>query len=248
MLHLWLRYYGQFFKPEDTYILGHDVPGDAGKQLATAASQGFYQLVPVHRPHSYDTRWLTRTVTEFQRFLLQSYRVVVFAAVDEFIIVRREGGLFRYMADSPQIVRCHGWEVVHQRPDEPGLVFEKPILAQRKMWAASKRYSKPLIARTPIYWQPGFTQAVNVRPEQNYDDGVIVVHLHKVDFNFLVYRHRLLAAKRWHPAEINSPLYEHNRTDDLERLAAWMLISSDDPSKPVELTAIPEVIRSGAGL
>lgn len=248
MLQLWLRYYAQSFKPDDIYILGHDVPGDAGRQLAAGASQGFYQLVPVHRPHSYDTRWLTRTATEFQRFLLQSYRVVIFAAVDEFIIVRRKDGLLSYLADSPQVVRCQGWEVVHQRQAEPGLVFEKPILAQRKMWAASKRYSKPLIARTPIYWQPGFTQAVNVRPEQNYEDGVLVVHLHKVDFNFLVYRHRILAAKRWHPAELNSPLYAHNRTDDLEWLAAWMLASSDDPSAPAVLTEIPEVVCSGAGL
>lgn len=244
MFSVWLRYYQRWFEPQDIYVLGHGLRGDIKQTVTAGANQGYYNLLPVHHDHSYDARWMTSTATEFQRFLLRSYRVVVFSAVDEIVAFAGKGGLRQYLANAPTVARCRGYEVVHRREQEGPLTFESPVLAQRRWWYESQRYSKPLIGQVPIYWHPGFSTAANLVDREGFAKDLYVLHLHKVDFDFVVHRHRTLAAARWHPPELRGGLYLHNRLEDPEQLAAWLRLSADMPSQECALTEIPEKLRT----
>lgn len=245
MFNVWLRYYSRWFESRDIYVLAHGIRGDVQRQVENGAQQGLFNLIPVHQEYSYCAVWLASTATMMQRLLLQSYRAVVFSAVDEIVVWTGEGGLRQYLANPPDMARCHGYEIVQRREQEPALVFEQPVLDQRRWWAASQRYSKPLIGTLPIYWRPGFSSAANLADGAGLVPNLYVLHLHKADFNFMVYRHRELAARRWHPPELRQSRYAHNRLEDPEQLAAWMLGAADDPKTTATLLEIPETVRVG---
>lgn len=236
MLPLWLAYYGRDFDPADLYVLDHE-SGDG----STAAVSDRCRVIPVHREVAFDHRWLRDTVEAFQSFLLRSYQTVLFAEVDEFLVAdpRFYRGLSDYIhkLDRPA-ARCAGFNVVHQ-PDEPALRFDAPILAQRTVWHPSLRYNKRLLGRVPFRWTEGFHEELNV-PDDPPDPGLVLVHLHRVDYDWCLARHRASAARKWSEVDIARGDGAQNRIAELGAFEEWFR-SGPDLDSPPEF--IPQHIR-----
>jgi hypothetical protein len=171
---------GRSFAGEDLYVLDHDGTDGSSRQ----ARQRFgVNVLPVHRDRSFDHRWLCETVCRFQAFLLQSYRAVLFAEADEFVVPdpRAFRDLAEYAAalDAPY-ARCTGLNVLHLHDIEPPLDFARPILAQRAACYRSAIYCKPVLAREPLAWEPGFHTARGA--DAPPDGRLYLLHLHRADY------------------------------------------------------------------
>lgn len=237
MLPLWLQYYGRFFEPDDLFVLAHD-SGDG----STEALAGACNVVPVHRRAAFDHRWLRTIVEDFQRFLLRSYDTVLFTEVDEFVVAdpTRHAGLDGYIdAFHGPAVRCSGFNVVHQE-DEPPLRFDAPLLAQRRCWHASLAYSKRLLARIPLQWSQGFHGEYGA-PDDPPDPDLMLIHLHRIDYDWCLERHRRSAARDWNEEDRSGGAGVQNRIVEAAAFEEWFR-RGPDLDAPPEL--IPDHIRS----
>ncbi len=236
MLPLWLRYYRRYFGADDLYVLAHDT-----RDGSTDGIGADCHVVPVHRQAAFDHRWLRSVVEDFQRFLLRSYDTVLFTEVDEFVVAdpSRYGGLDDYIdaLDGPA-ARCSGFNVVHQQ-DEPPLRFDQPLLAQRRCWHASLEYSKRLLTRTPLQWSQGFHREYSA-PDAPPDSDLLLVHLHRVDYDWCLERHRRSAARDWNEADRAGGAGAQNRIAEAAEFEEWFR-RGPDLDAPAEL--IPEHIR-----
>lgn len=237
MLPLWLQYYSRFFDQDDLYVLDHD-----GTDGSVETVSGRCRVIPIHRSTSFDHRWLRSTVEAFQTFLLRSYEVVLFAEVDEFLVAdpRLYSGLDQYIERLDRAAaRCVGFNVVHQS-DELPLRFDRPILAQRRYWHASLDYSKRLLSRIPLRWSEGFHDEYDA-PEDPPDSSLMLVHLHRVDYDWCLERHRATAARNWNEADAIRGDGAQNRIAEPEQFEQWFRNGLDLDS-PREL--IPEHLRA----
>lgn len=236
-LPLWLRHYGGHFEPTDLYVLDHDSTDGSTDGLGNAC-----RVVPVHRSHSFDHSWLKTTVEEFQSFLLCSYDTVLFTEVDELVVAdpRRYDGLASYIDGlQARAACCTGYNVVHQ-PDEPPLRFDEPLLAQRGYWHRAPKHSKRLLARVPLAWSIGFHNEANV-PEACPDPDLLLIHLHRVDLDTCLDRHRDAARRTWSQTDVAAGLGVHNRLVD-DELYDWFYRGAD--LAETEREPIPPHIRS----
>lgn len=221
-LPIWARYYRRHFAADDCFVLDHD-----STDPTTVTIAKHFHRVPIHRNHSFDHNWLRTTVQQFQRFLLQSYELVLFTEIDEIVAtdpVTCPGGLREYLATVPDDqahVRCTGWEIV-QQPDEAAIDWHRPLLAQRAHGAASRAYSKPLLARVPLDWQVGFHHAENVPPfPEGVDPRLLLLHLHRIDFGYCLQRNQAAAARKWSADDVAVGAGAQNRIVDVEALRTW---------------------------
>jgi hypothetical protein len=237
MLPVWLDHYGRYFNPDDLYVLDHD-----STDGSTSGLEGRCRVVPVHRRASFEHRWMREVVESFQRFLLSSYEAVLFAEADELVVAdpRLYAGLDDYIERLERpAARCAGFNVVHS-PEEPPLRFDQPLLAQRRYWHASQTYSKRLLARMPLRWSVGFHDEYDA-PDDPPDPALMLVHLHRVDRDAYLARHRSTAGRNWSADDIRLGLGVQNRLSDQDELEEWFR-AGPDLDAPREL--IPEHIRS----
>ncbi len=236
MLPLWLRHYARHFDPADLFVLAHDDPG----AMALAREAGAH-AVPVHREAAFDHYWLRRTVQDFQAFLLRSYDAVLFAEADELVVANplRYDGLSAYIdaLDRPA-ARCAGFNVV-QQPDEPPLALDVPVLAQRRCWHASLDYSKRLLSRVPLRWSDGFHREFSA-PDDPPDPDLLLVHLHRADYEICLGRHRAAASRRWNEEDLRRGDGAQNRIVDPAEFKSWFR-GGDDLDAPPE--RIPEHLK-----
>jgi hypothetical protein len=198
-------------------------------------------VVPVHR-QTYDHDWLRSIVESFQAFLLRSYDTVLFTDSDEFVLAdpSRYSGLDDYIAKLTRpAARCTGFNVV-QQPDEPPLRFDAPLLAQRRRWHASLLYSKRLLSRIPLRWSEGFHLEYSA-PDDSPDPELLLVHLHRVDYDTCLARHRMAFARDWKEADLLQGLGAQNRIIEPDEFEEWFR-HGPELDTPSEL--IPEHIRS----
>lgn len=224
-LPVWSGYYRRHFAADDLFVLDHD-----SRDPTTLAVSGRLSRVPVHRLESFDHEWLRDTVAAFQRFLLASYEVVLFAEVDEIVAADPErfpGGLAEYVTrfaslDAP-VARCTGYEIVHDaRGGEPPLDWSRPILAQRRQCRPSLSYSKPLLARCPLDWTLGFHELeARSPPLPEPDPGLLLLHLHRVDFESCYGRTLGTAARKWSSVDVEQSRGSYHRITDRERFERW---------------------------
>jgi hypothetical protein len=245
----WLNYYGTYF--DDVFILDHNSVGDA-LDLLDHARQVRAEVITVHHEHSYDAAWMAWVVRHFHTFLLQSYDLVGFVAIDEFL-VPREGTLGDWLtrfretkslqSQERWVARAAGYEVVHHRDQEPPLNWEAATwLTQRKSWYPCQMYSKPVIATEPIFWAPGFSNASNV-PDA-VDNELLLVHLHRIDYDQCFQKHREAKAREWAPGARREGPFRQNLVDEPEALGRWILCSSDSSREYAKLELIPESLKN----
>jgi hypothetical protein len=236
-LPLWLRYYGGQFEASDIYVLDH-----ASTDGSTDGIGDRCQVVPIHRENSFDHHWLKSIVERFQSFLLCSYRSVLFAEVDEFVVpdpTRYEslGGYIDGMEGSAAC--CTGYNVV-QYPDEAELRFDRPVLSQRRNWHPSKLYSKRLLGRIPLSWGVGFHKEYNAS-DALPDPELYLIHLQRVDYGLCLDRHRSAASRNWNEADLQKGYGWQTRIVDSNEFRDWFFHGSDldGPRQP-----IPEHVKA----
>lgn len=275
-IHPWINHYKKHIAdPGDLYVLVH-APTPEGAPTehprATSAWSAAEALmvdhhgvtaVPVHHASAFDHHWLAATVAKFQSFLLQSYRWVLFAECDEFVLptpgtTPRTGALLDFIAslgaDAVPAVRATGFEIVQQQ-EEPPLPAELyqdgrnvALTAGRMIegchfWYCSSQYSKTLLARTPMQWGIGFHGADG--PAHAIAAAVpspllTLVHLHKVDFDLALARARRSRARKWSKPDIESRLGWQNRIEEASELRGFWQVDHDtgQPMLPGRLTEI----------
>ncbi len=222
-LPIWLNYYGRQFGPENLFVLDHGSTDGSTSGLA-----GRCNVIPVHRPLSFDHMWLKATVEHFQAFLLNSYDTVVFAEVDEFIVAEpaRYPGLRDYIrAMGNPVARCTGYNVVHY-PEEAALNFAEPIMAQRRYAHMAPQYDKTLIAKVPLHWILGFHRVIEfgcVEP----DPDLALFHFHRVDYDYCRARHEEAAKRRWCDLDKQRGLGRQSQIFEPEAFHTWFYTDTD---------------------
>jgi hypothetical protein len=260
----WLAHYTRHVPAEDIYVLHHLVPGVSrdtqweplGDLLRVAAETDgtsnplrtdLTSVVTLDYPLAFDHRWLCATVARFQAFLCQVYDWVLFAEADE-LVQPDCGSLLAYAhildANGQQSARCTGYEVVHKFDAEPALLRNMPWLRQRQFCYQSNLYSKVLMARGPMTWEPGFHN-----PEPNTlgstrrpDPGLALVHLKKVDLDLARERTVRSAARKWSQTDVDAARGWQNRIEDEGALRRFF-VNSMDTGQPANLVPIPEWLR-----
>lgn len=194
IFEVWYKYYTQFFKEENIYVLTHESP----PEMFEGKNCNFLKL-----PHSMcqggcaDVENLA-TINDLQHRLFdginlstEPYSCVVYADIDE--IIYHPLGL-DYIIDTlnEDFLTCTGYEIVHKRKTEPDLDWSLPILSQRSYWYRWGVYDKPLILRKKFNWECGLHALrgpllkywMNSNLEiPNQMKNLYLLHLHKVDWN-----------------------------------------------------------------
>jgi hypothetical protein len=246
---IWLQHYLNTEDACDIYVLDHGSTGDSQEQLQALVAEHRFNLIPVQHAWCYDSNWLRDVTQRFQHFLLKSYKTVLFSAVDELVLPSPESELrLQAMATSLHAmelpyVRCNAFEVVHKHEEEGTLNLQLPWLSQRKWWYPTERYSKPLLARIPMYWRAGWFGAFNALEAVPVQSQLLLVHLHKIDYQLLVERHQQIAIQRWAPAERFDGCLRHNLLEEPEQLSRWILSNADKTEEYANLYEIPRSIK-----
>lgn len=245
----WLMHAMTELSPSDIYVLDHGSTGDAREQLHELLDIYKFNYIPVHHEMAYDTVWLSKITSTFQKLLLQSYLAVLFSAVDEIVTPTPESGeTLRSMASrlASNMIwyhRCNAFEVTHRVDEEPALDLNKPWLEQRQWWYHPLCYSKPLLSCIPLNWKPGWFGAYNVPEKHHVTRELLLIHLHKMDYKLAVERHQQVSTQPWNPEDrLHGPL-RHNLLEDPEKLSRWLLSDADDSGRYAVTHQIPQSVK-----
>ena len=233
-LPIWLSYYSRFFAPADIYVLDNETSD------GSTEGEGFQrELVTRDRV---DHTWMVETIQAKQHQLFaEGYDLVLVTDVDELVVPNPElGDLGTYMDTMIEdFVSCMGYEIVHLPDREASLDPDRPILEQRGYWTEQAAYNKSALATTPSRWEPGFHRREDghFRP----DPDLLMVHLHRVDYEACRERHRLRADRRWERLDSESGWAVHNRLFDGEEFDHWFFNETGFTGFPLRVEEIPDV-------
>jgi Methyltransferase domain len=224
-LPIWLRYYSRFVGQENLYVVDHD------SSDGSTDGEGFVRI-PVHNPVT-DWAWLWSLVQAEQHRLLERYDAVLYTDVDEIITPDPAyGDLRRYLDEfNDDFVTCRGWELLHDWPAEPALDPDGPIMAQRHWWYRNTAYDKPLLARVAMSWRGGFHGRTDGAVKD--DPRLFLIHLHRVDYEQCLYRHRQRVARPWKPEQIADGWGFHERIVEPEAFARWFFNDANGSGREV---------------
>ena len=212
-LPIWLAYYSRFFAPEDIYVLDHE--SSDGSSLGP----GFVRIPVTH--DTVDHTWMVDRIEELQHDLLGSYDMVLVSDVDEIVIPHpRAGTLDEYLDRfDEEWVNCLGYELLHMRDSEPPLRPELPILDQRGWWFFNDAYDKAALATVPMSWRPGFHGRKDFH--FNLDPDLRLVHLHRMDYDMCLERHRIRSRRPWAELDRSKNWAIHNRVTEDREFRRW---------------------------
>ena len=234
-LPIWLGYYSRFYAPEDIYVLDNDSsPG-------TLPDAGFVRI-PATR-ESVDHAWMVEMIEGLQHELLERYDSVLVTDVDELVVPDPRWGTLGDYLDrfDEEWVNCLGYELLHMRDTEPPLDRERPILAQRRYWFYNDAYDKAALATVPMSWSPGFHGRTD--NSYNLDPDLRLIHLHRMDYDLCLARHRTRSRKPWAPHDARHRWALHNRIVDEEEFQRWFYEDSCFENLQIKPERIPETWR-----
>ena len=240
-LEIWVNYYSRSIPKEDIFILDHDSGSNETKALLNKYKNEGITVMPVHNDLSYNHYWLRDVVQKFQRFLLNSYDIVLFAEPDEIIIPRPDlyrNSLSEYitakMANTDlKMLRCVGYSLEHQWRQEPDIDLSKPIMSQRKTWRYHRYYDKTLISKVECSWILGFHELAGDPKLPLPDRHLLLVHLHKMDYNLCKAKHKERAAWKWASHESGFNIDNQNKIFDGEEFDRYFTTEKFS-SSPIE--------------
>jgi hypothetical protein len=162
-LPLWIQYYCRYF--EHVFVLDHDTTDGSTDSLPDNVHH-----IRLSHPYLYDHVWMNNVANEFQRELLKTYEVVMFAEVDEFVVGPTEdlGSHIDSLMSKNAFIRCTGIELVEDAD------------SQRTKMVFDPRYDKVLISSVPCKWGLGFHDAAGVSKSEKHPD-TFLVHLHRAN-------------------------------------------------------------------
>jgi Glycosyl transferase family 2 len=234
-LPIWLRYYSRFFGPEDIYVFDNE--SDDG-----SIARGGFVRIPVRR-RRVDHRWMLRTIQDLQHELLERYDMVLATDVDEIVAPDPLWGTLGEYLDrfDEEWVNCLGYELLHVRSEEPPLRLDEPILAQRRYWYFNDAYNKAALATMPMQWTPGFHGRTD--GSYNLDPDLRMIHLHRMDYEICLERHRARSRRRWARRDARRGWAAHNRIVDEAQFERWFYEDAYFERFEVKPERIPEAWR-----
>jgi hypothetical protein len=235
-LPLWLGYYSRFFAEQDIYVIDNETSDGS-------LERGGFQRIPA-RHEAIDHRWMVETVQKLQHELLTRYDVVVFTDVDEFIApAPRVGTLGDYLDGfDEKWVNCLGYEILHQPDSEAPLDRHRPILQQRHHWFYNDAYSKAAVATMPLTWRPGFHGRADFH--FNLDPDLRLIHLHRVDHDACLARHRTRSTRPWSTYDAAHGWAAHNFITESEAFEHWFAHDSCFENLQIHLETIHPTWRN----
>lgn len=232
-LPIWLRYYSQFLRADDIYVLDHESTDGCTHR------SGFVRI-PVFHP-VIDSNWFRDIVQEYQHELLRKYEIVLCTDVDEIVAPHPSTGTFQDYIDkfNADFVNCNGYEVLHLKDKEAPIDLSRPVLEQRGYWYHSPRYfSKPLMTRVPMDWTAGFHSRRDGKTRDDAD--LYLIHLHRMDYDMNLVRNQERLNVRWSESDLKEGLGIHNRYTG-DQFQAWFYGDSQALEK---VEPIPECWKS----
>jgi hypothetical protein len=230
-LPIWWHYYSRFFAPEDIYILDHD-------STDGSLSGGGFVRVPVSHP-VVDWGWHRDMLQQQQHRLLDEYEVVLCTDADEIVAPDPSTGTLGDYIDrlDKDFVNCRGYEILHKKDDEAPLDVNAPILlVQRSHWFFNPSYSKPLLARVPMHWHGGLHTRVDGQICE--DPSLYLIHLHRVDYEICLDRHRQRISIPWNQRDLDENWGYQNRITEERQFEHWFYNDSSCGS-PIHAELIP---------
>jgi Glycosyl transferase family 2 len=212
-LPIWLRYYSRFFAPDDIYVLDHESTD------GSTSGSGFVRIPVEHE--TVDHTWMVRTIEAHQHELLERYDMVLATDVDEIVVPNPEWGTLGQYLDrfDEEWINCLGYEVLHLKDREAPLCMDRPILEQRGYWFANAAYDKPALATVPMTWEPGFHTRSD--GQLNLDPDLHLIHLHRMDYEICLARHRWRRERRWNQRDLTAGWAVHNRITEEQDFERW---------------------------
>lgn len=225
-LPIWVQHYAKFFDPPDIHVINHESqPNNYQKLLKLTREHGF-RHVDVFNKVSFDHEWLCKVVADYQHFLLNSYDCVLFAESDE-LIVPKDGDLRKYIQNVDGSIACTGWEVVHRDSEPAWFPGENILGTQRTHWVRNQMWDKPLLSTKELWWTTGFHETRKkigdnfVKKDVERDDSLLLVHLHRVDFDYCLAKAKFNAQKNWSKEAVEKHQGTHNRIKTIHHMRSW---------------------------
>jgi lipopolysaccharide biosynthesis glycosyltransferase len=232
-LPIWLRYHSRFFAPDDIYVFDHQSTD------GSTAGGGFVRIPVAHE--TVDHTWMVRTLQDHQHELLRRYDAVLTLDVDEIVAPDPAWGTLGDYLDrfDEESVNCLGYELLHLKDCEPPFEPNRPVLDQRGWWFQNDGYNKPALATEPTIWEPGFHTRADGRA--NIDPDLRLIHLHRMDYEICLQRHRHRRARDWNERDVAYGWASHNLVADEEEFERWFYEDScfEDRGIGIHLEPIP---------
>ncbi len=227
-LPVWLRHYSKFFESENIHIINHQsTPENYDKLQALKDEYGFVEQ-NVFNDTAFDHEWLCKMIADYQHWLSHSYDCVLFCEADE-IVTPKDGDLIGYIDNMERsCITTTGWEIVQRKKGEPTWNPDEPIIhVQRRFWTRHEKFNKPLLSRKPLEWIAGFHKAKH-RMGEHYidmkiprDDDLLLIHLHRVDFNYAFSKAKINSQKEWAKKDIDEKMGAQNRIFERRHMESW---------------------------
>lgn len=195
-LPMWIKYYSQFFKPEDMHILSHNCDDPVTLEILEQAEKDGYRVYHLKTDVIFDHDWLLNTIQGHQRELLKSREYVVFTDCDEFLVPTDMdlGQFIDSLVISPEYrkpaVRAKGHDVIED-----------------KMYL-SHGFDKTLISSVPLIWVHGYHETI---PPFDYAPNLHLYHLHKLSYKECYERNQRLSKEKWDDFAVANDLSKQNR-------------------------------------
>ena len=210
---IWLNYYSKFFEPQDIYVLDHNSDGEFFEQVQQLSREGKFNLQRVYNYALFDHDWLRSTVTDYQHFLINSYKSTLFIEIDEIVATQPNSkykNIGHYMDEfnksGLKAVRADGFNIVSHPDGDKPLDSNVPILQQRSRYKWDISYCKPYIGSIPLDYTGGFHSTYSEYEatgetfgikEYLIDKDLVAFHLHYIDINWTHQKNHRRSQDKW---------------------------------------------------
>ena len=171
-LPLWISYYSKIKNSKLVILCRNSKPNIPNEYL------NLIELIDVnHFFGEKDVSYVppNKLFMDYQTIFLESYDVVVYSDMDEFIVHDNLNEVLQ--SDFNQCLVTTGIEIVDYIPNDEPFVFTKNITEQRNFMVYSVWYNKPLIVNSLTSWSGG---KHNNHIYNNYVNDLYLIHLGKV--------------------------------------------------------------------
>jgi hypothetical protein len=133
--------------------------------------------------------------------------------------------------------RCIGYELIHVPHKEKPFNTFKTVLSQRRFWYYSHWYNKTLLSTQPLNWEIGFHEVRNL--ELNVDNDLMLIHLHKLDFDLCWEKSFERSRLKWPHEDIINNSGWQNRITDIDKFRDYY----EGWPEGFKIEEIPEELR-----